>query len=148
MTSIRPFQPIDEDETIALWRACDLTRPWNDPKKDIARKLRVQPELFLVAIVDGRLVGSVMAGYDGHRGWMYYLGVAPAFRSRGIGRALVGEVENRLRQMGCPKVQLMVRSENVAASGFYQRLAYRRDDLVNLGKRLEVDEPGRTTADG
>ena len=78
---IRPFQPADEAAVIALWEACKLTRPWNDPRKDIARKLAVQPELFLVGTVDGEIVATVMAGYEGHRGWVNYLAVAPRARS-------------------------------------------------------------------
>ncbi|HEV3007768.1 MAG TPA: acetyltransferase GCN5, partial [Burkholderiales bacterium] len=77
---IRPFQAVDEPAVVALWKECRLTRPWNDPRKDIARKLAVQPELFLVGVVDGAVMASVMAGYEGHRGWVNYLAVAPAFR--------------------------------------------------------------------
>ena len=80
---IRPFQRSDEAALIALWEECRLTRPWNDPRKDIARKLAVQPELFLVGTVNGEIVGSVMAGYEGHRGWVNYLAVAPRARRRG-----------------------------------------------------------------
>lgn len=137
---IRVFEHADVDAVIALWRAAGLTRPWNDPYKDIERKRAVQPELFLVA-VDGReLVGTVMAGYDGHRGWLYYLATDPARRGEGIGRALVGAAEERLRAMGCPKVQLMVRPDNPDARGFYGTLGYEPFEVWSTGKRLIADE--------
>jgi len=139
---IRAFAPTDEDVVVALWEEAGLTRPWNDPRADIRRKLAVQPELFLVAVDDGHVVGSVMAGYDGHRGWLYYLAAAVSHRGRGIGRMLVGEAERLLEAMGCPKVQLMVRPENTGARGFYDALGYEPFDTWATGKRLVVDGPG------
>jgi len=139
---IRAFAPADEDVVVALWEEAGLTRPWNDPRADIRRKLAVQPELFLVAVDDGRVVGSVMAGYDGHRGWLYYLAAAASHRGRGIGRILVAEAERLLESMGCPKVQLMVRPDNAGARGFYDALGYEPFDTWATGKRLVVDGPG------
>ncbi|MFT4215946.1 MAG: GNAT family acetyltransferase [Micropruina sp.] len=138
---IREFSAADTEETVSLWETCRLTRPWNDPRADIARKLAVQPELFLVAEERGnaRIVGSVMAGYDGHRGWMYYLAVAPSHRGRGLGRTLVSEVEGRLEALGCPKTQLMVRADNRQACGFYTALGYEIGEVLMLGKRLIED---------
>jgi ribosomal protein S18 acetylase RimI-like enzyme len=136
---IRAFEPQDEAAVVALWEACKLTRPWNDPHKDIARKLAVQPELFLVGEADDRIVASVMAGYEGHRGWVNYLAVAPAFRGRGYGRTLMQHVEATLERRGCPKVSLLVRNANVDAIEFYRRLGYAQDDSVALGKRLIAD---------
>jgi ribosomal protein S18 acetylase RimI-like enzyme len=136
---IRPFGLADEAAVVALWEACGLTRPWNDPRKDIARKLTVQPELFLVGVTDGAVMASVMAGYEGHRGWMNYLAVAPPFRGRGLGRALVEHVERLLHERGCPKVNLQVRATNPAAVAFYRRLGYVQDESISLGKRLIVD---------
>jgi ribosomal protein S18 acetylase RimI-like enzyme len=136
---IRPFGLADEATVIALWEACGLTRPWNDPHKDIARKLTVQPELFLVGVTDGAVMASVMAGYEGHRGWMNYLAVAPRFRGRGLGRALVEHVERLLLERGCPKVNLQVRATNPEAVAFYRRLGYAQDESISLGKRLIVD---------
>jgi ribosomal protein S18 acetylase RimI-like enzyme len=136
---IRPFGLADEAAVVALWEACGLTRPWNDPRKDIARKLTVQPELFLVGVTDGAVMASVMAGYEGHRGWMNYLAVAPRFRGRGLGRALVEHVERLLHERGCPKVNLQVRATNPAAVAFYRRLGYVQDESISLGKRLIVD---------
>jgi ribosomal protein S18 acetylase RimI-like enzyme len=137
---IRTFHAADEGAVVALWDECGLTRPWNDPHKDIARKLEVQPELFLVGVVDEALIASVMAGYEGHRGWMNYLAVAPRFRARGYGRALVEHVEWLLLERGCPKINLQVRASNPAAVAFYRRLGYAQDESISLGKRLIVDE--------
>ena len=139
MMQIRAFQLIDEAAVVALWEECSLTRPWNDAQKDIARKLAVQPELFLVGVIDGAIVASVMAGYEGHRGWMNYLAVAPRFRGRGFGRGLVQHVERALLERGCPKVNLQVRATNLEAVAFYRRLGYAQDDSISLGKRLIVD---------
>ena len=124
---------------VALWRRCELTRPWNDPHKDIARKRTVQSELFLVAVEDGTIVAAAMAGYDGHRGSVNYLAVDPAYRRRGFGRALMRSIEEALASRGCPKVNLLVRSANAEVIAFYQRLGYARDDVVALGKRLIPD---------
>jgi ribosomal protein S18 acetylase RimI-like enzyme len=136
---IRVFERADEAAVVGLWEACGLTRPWNDPRKDIARKLAVQPELFLVGLADGAVMASVMAGYEGHRGWMNYLAVAPRFRGRGFGRALVEYVERLLLERGCPKINLQVRASNPAAVAFYRRLGYVQDESISLGKRLIVD---------
>jgi ribosomal protein S18 acetylase RimI-like enzyme len=138
---IRRFASADEDALVALWEAAGLTRPWNDPRKDIARKLRVQPEGFLVAVADDEIVGSVMAGYDGHRGWVNYLAVATDARRAGVGRALMAEAERVLAGLGCPKVNLQIRATNAAAIGFYEALGYTADDVVSLGRRLEHDAP-------
>ena len=137
---IRAFHEDDTEAVVALWEACDLTRPWNDPRKDIARKLAVQREWFLVAEDDGQIVGSVMAGYDGHRGWVNYLAVAPDRQRQGLARELMTEVERLLAGAGCPKINLQVRGTNDAALGFYERLGYTRDDVVSLGRRLEPDD--------
>ncbi len=138
--SIRPFEPADEDAVVALWRACGLVVPWNDPHRDIARKRAVDPEWFLVATVDGRVVGSVIAGYEGHRGWLNYLAVDPTRRSRGLGRTLVAEAERLLGAAGCPKVNLQIRTSNSGVIAFYRTLGYAVDDAVSLGKRLERDD--------
>lgn len=138
---IRPFRPEDTEPVIALWEAAGLTRPWNDPRKDIARKATVQPELFVVAEDgSGRIVGSVMAGYDGHRGWMNFLATQPDSRGLGVGRDLVAHVEAELLARGCPKVSLQVRTANAQVVDFYRRLGYEIDDTIALGKRLISDE--------
>lgn len=136
---IRPFEADDADVVVALWREAGLLRPWNDPYRDIERKQRTQPELFLVA-EDEVVVGSVMAGYDGHRGWLYYLAVASARRGEGIARALVGRAEQLLLRQGCPKVQLMVRPDNAPARGLYAALGDEPFDTWATGKRLIADD--------
>lgn len=138
---IRQFLPADVDAVVALWETAGLTRPWNDPRRDIARKLAVQPEGFLVAMDGVEIVGSVMAGYDGHRGWVNYLAVAPASRRAGLGRALMAEAERVLGELGCPKVNLQIRATNHAAVSFYEALGYSEDDVISLGRRLEHDAP-------
>ncbi|ANN65622.1 GNAT family acetyltransferase [Bordetella bronchialis] len=136
---IRPYQPADETAVIRLWRDCGLTRPWNDPRKDIARKLTVQAEWFLVGLAQGRVVASVMAGYDGHRGWINYLSVDPSCRKRGYGKALVHAVEQRFIAAGCPKINLLIRGDNAAVQDFYRTLGFTQDDVVSYGKRLIPD---------
>jgi len=136
---IRSFQPADAEAAIALWERCGLTRPWNDPRKDIARKLGVQPELFLVGEIDGRIVATAMAGYEGHRGWVNYLAIEPAAQRSGLGRALMTEIERLLLDRGCPKLNVQVRATNASAVEFYRSLGYALDDVVSLGKRLEPD---------
>jgi ribosomal protein S18 acetylase RimI-like enzyme len=138
---IRPFVAADEAAVVALWEECRLTRPWNDSRKDIARKLAVQPELFLVGVLDEAVIASVMAGYEGHRGWVNYLGVATRFRGRGFARELMQRVEDLLLERGCPKVSLLARADNPEAVDFYRHLGYRHDESVSLGKRLIEDTP-------
>ncbi|SFN12955.1 Ribosomal protein S18 acetylase RimI [Izhakiella capsodis] len=136
---IRAFQQDDFEEVITLWDRCDLLRPWNDPELDIERKMSYDPDLFLVAVVNGEIVGSLMGGYDGHRGSAYYLGVHPDYRGRGIANALVNRLEKKLIARGCPKITLLVRQENDAVIGFYEKLDYDTLDSVTLGKRLIED---------
>ena len=137
---IRGFRMEDAADVIALWERCGLVRSWNDPAKDIARKMRVQRELFLVGFVDEALVASIMAGYEGHRGWVNYLAVDAAHRRRGYARALMERVENSLTAMGCPKLNMQVRATNLEVLQFYSRLGYVQDAAVSLGKRLIPDE--------
>jgi len=136
---IRPYCAADEAALLALWQECDLLRPQNAPRKDIARKLKVNPEWFLVGELDGGIVAAVMAGYEGHRGWINYLAVSPARRRTGLGRALMVEAERLLRTAGCPKINLQVRTSNREVIAFYQQIGFAPDDVVSLGKRLEVD---------
>ncbi|MDW5377850.1 GNAT family acetyltransferase [Halomonas sp. HP20-15] len=137
---IRPFQHADEDAVIALWQACELSRPWNDPRRDIARKLAEDPSLFLVGILDGELIASAMAGYEGHRGWLHYLAVAPAHQGRGHGKRMIAAVERALIARGCPKLMLMVRHERPELLELYDRLGYTQGEFVTLGKRLIADD--------
>ncbi len=136
---IRVFSISDEAAVVELWHRCDLVRPWNDPHKDIQRKLTTQPELFLVGEIAGQIVASVMAGFDGHRGWVNFLAVSPEHRKSGFGRALMQYVEKALEARGCPKLNLQVRTTNHAVLEFYRRNGYVLDEVVSLGKRLIPD---------
>jgi len=134
---VRPFREEDRSQVVGLWQRAGLVVPWNDPEADIDQKLRFQPELFLVGEEDGKIVGTAMGGYDGHRGWIYYLAVSSEFRSRGHGRRLVEQVAVLLQKMGCAKLNIMVRSSNHEVKAFYQRLGFAEDDIACLGKRIE-----------
>lgn len=136
---IRPYQASDEAAVVTLWQACELTRPWNDPHKDIARKLQVHPELFLVGEVQGHLMASAMFGYEGHRGWVNYLAVSPGHQKQGHAKALMQLGEALLLARGCPKINLQVRASNAAVLAFYQSLGYQDDQVVSMGKRLIPD---------
>lgn len=135
---IRAFTTADTEPVVALWQACGLTRPWNDPHKDIARKARVQPELFLVGELHGAIIATAMGGYDGHRGSVYYMAVSPAHQGRRYGATLLGELESMLIAMGCPKINLMVRAGNPVAQ-FYDSLGYSLETSACYGKRLIPD---------
>ena len=136
---LRPYQAADEAAVIALWHACELTRPWNDPHQDIARKLTVQPDGFMLGCVAGEVVASAMFGFDGHRGWVNYLAVSPPHQRRGYARALMVAGEQWLTSVGCPKINLQIRSGNSAVIAFYQRLGYAADGVISMGKRLISD---------
>jgi ribosomal protein S18 acetylase RimI-like enzyme len=136
---LRSYRPADREALVSLWSICELTRPWNDPNRDIDRKLARDAENLLVLEEDGELIGSVMVGYEGHRGWINYLAVHPAHRRQGLGRLLMDEAETRLRGLGCPKVNLQVRNSNEAAREFYRQIGYTFDEAVSFGKRLEHD---------
>ncbi|MEM6987696.1 MAG: GNAT family acetyltransferase [Pseudomonadota bacterium] len=137
---IRPFSTEDEPAVVALWQRCGLLRSWNDPSRDIARKLAVQAEWFLVVESEsGDILGSAMVGYDGHRGWINYLAVDPRCQGQGIGRQLMARAEQVLRDAGCPKLNLQVRDGNRAAEAFYRSLGYQVDEVISFGKRLIPD---------
>ena len=136
---IREFQIDDTEATIGLWQNCGLTRPWNDPLRDINRKLAVDPELFLVGTLKNTLIASVMGGYDGHRGWIYYLAIDPDYQGAGYGMRLMQEIEARLLSKGCPKINLQIRAENKAVIDFYSSIGYSEDKTMSMGKRLIPD---------
>ena len=136
---IRQFEPADTAAVVALWQQCGLTRPWNDPAADIARKVAEQPELFLVALEANLVIGVIMGGYDGHRGSINYLAVTPNRQGTGVGRALVKRIEAMLTARGCPKINLQVRVDNAAANGFYEALGYQPFQVTDFGKRLIAD---------
>lgn len=139
---IRSFEDTDENDVIVLWEKCGLLRPWNDPHKDIARKRTLQRELFLVGVEGNAIIATIMAGYDGHRGWINYLAVDPARRRKGFGRALMDQAEHRLADLGCPKINLQVRRENREAVAFYECIGFREDAVLSFGKRLDQDDVG------
>ena len=137
---IRSYREYDEAAVVDLWREVfPDARPWNHPETDIRRKLTVQPELFYVALLDGEPVGTAMAGYDGHRGWVYLVAVRPPYRRIGIGTALMRRVEEALARMGCPKLNLQVRGSNDQVVAFYKRLGYHIEERVSMGKLLQAD---------
>lgn len=136
---LRTYQTTDEEAVIALWHACGLVVPQNNPKRDIVRKLRVNPELFLVGDLDGKIIATCMAGYEGHRGWINYLAVAPEHQRKGFAREVMQHAESLLRAAGCPKINLQVRSTNAAVIAFYEQLGFQIDAVTSLGKRLVSD---------
>jgi ribosomal protein S18 acetylase RimI-like enzyme len=138
-STCRLYRLSDAEALVSLWALCGLTRPWNDPYRDIARKIRVDPDGLLVLEEGRQLIGAVMVGYDGHRGWINYLAVHPDHRRQGLGRVLVAAAEQRLAELGCPKVNLQVRASNDEAVAFYRRIGYGVDDVVSMGRRLDND---------
>jgi ribosomal protein S18 acetylase RimI-like enzyme len=139
VTMIRAFAEPDRDAVVELWQRCDLTRPWNHPHHDIDRKLAVDPEGLLVADDGGKIVATVMVGYDGHRGWINYLAVDPDGQGGGLGARMMSAAEELLAARGCPKVNLQVRTSNAAAVAFYEAIGYLPDDVVSYGRRLVDD---------
>ncbi|BBO90212.1 GNAT family acetyltransferase [Desulfosarcina ovata] len=140
MIEIRPYESNDEMQVVQLWTACGLVVAWNNPHRDIQRKLAVQPELFLVGCLAYKIIATVMAGYDGHRGWINYLAVHPNYQHTGLGKRMMAEAEIRLRATGCSKINLQVRRTNAKVIEFYKKIGYKLDDVVSFGKRLEPDE--------
>lgn len=140
--TVRAFEPSDRDAVVRLWRRCDLVRPWNDADLDIDRKLAVDPGGFLVGVdpSSGDVVACVMAGYDGHRGWINYLAVDPDRQGTGAGRTIMVAAERLLAERGCPKVNLQIRTSNPDAITFYRRIGYVVDDVVSMGRRLVDDQ--------
>ncbi len=136
---IRSYRGEDKCDVIDLWIQCNLVVPANNPEKDIERKLAVNPKLFLVGMMDDTLVATCMAGYDGHRGWINYLAVAPQYRRQGIATRVMKAAERCLVSVGCPKINLQVRTSNMAVIQFYKSVGFSKDDVVSLGKRLVPD---------
>ena len=133
---VRPFDKKDQEQVIALWDACHLIKPPNDPVAAVAKKLAFQPELFLVGELDGEIVATVMAGYEGRRGWINYLGVHPDHRRLGLGGQIMQAAQERLEKLGCPKINLQVRTSNTQVIDFYKSIGYVEDHVLSFGKRL------------
>lgn len=136
---IREYLEIDQSAVINLWEKCGLIVPWNNAVLDIKRKLNVNRELFLVGVVKGKVITTVMGGYEGHRGWINYLAVHPDQRRYGFGREIMEAVEHLLKKMCCPKICLQIRTSNTDVISFYQSLGYMDDNVISLGKKLIVD---------
>jgi ribosomal protein S18 acetylase RimI-like enzyme len=145
--TVRQYRPEDEEAVIRLWSDCKLIVPHNDPQRDIHRKLKVNPEWFLVGEIAGEVVATCMAGYEGHRGWINYLAVSPPHRRRGLATRIMQEAERQLRAAGCPKINLQIRTCNADVIDFYKILGFTVDHVVSMGKRLEPDRPDQTTPD-
>jgi ribosomal protein S18 acetylase RimI-like enzyme len=137
---IRAYQEEDRSGVINVWRESEISRPWNDPDKDIDRKVATDPEGFFVASAKGQIIGTVMAGYDGHRGWIQYLAVDPSKQRSGVGKALLDAAIDLLKSRGCPKVNLQVRRSNTGVIRFYEKAGFVEDDVLSMGLRLVDDE--------
>lgn len=133
---IRSIQEADIEEVIALWKACDLTRPWNDPRTDIALAQQTPTSTVLVGWYRKEIGATAMVGYDGHRGWVYYLAVDPALRGKHFGRQIMVSAEAFVKAQGAVKIELMVRTNNDVAAGFYQTLGYQKEEVSVLSKWL------------
>lgn len=138
--TIRNYRLADEAAVIRLWQQCGLIVPWNNPQADIARKYADSPDLFFIGVIDDTPVATCMAGYDGHRGWIYYLAVAESRQRQGIAGRMVNHAETELRRRECPKIDLMVRNTNAAVIALYKSIGYGADPVVVLSKRLIEDE--------
>ena len=138
--TVREFGESDREGVIELWHSCGLTRSWNDPDLDINRKLTANDGGFFVAVHDGEILDSVMAGYVGHRGWINHLAVDPQRQGDGLGRLLMERAAQHLLDAGCPKINLQMRTDNSTAAQFYERLGYSVDDVVSMGKRIVHDD--------
>jgi ribosomal protein S18 acetylase RimI-like enzyme len=136
---IRSYLPQYRNAVIKLWRECDLLRSWNNAEKDIERKLKVNPDLFLVGFVDDRIVATVVGGYEGHRGWINYLAIDPVYQERGLGKQIMEAVEERIRALDCPKINIQIRVDNQDTVKFYESIGYEVDDVISMGKRLIKD---------
>lgn len=133
---IRPFEESDRPAVIELWRACNLTRPWNDPDTDISFCLDASSATLLVGEETGAILGTVMVGHDGHRGWVYYLATEPSRQRQGIGRLLMQAAEAWALKRGVPKLMLMVRPENASVRSFYERLGYGEEPRIIFSRKL------------
>ncbi len=138
--NIKPYHPNNQQAVINLWQACNLVVAWNDPVKDIQRKMLVDPDLFLIGKLSEDIVATVMGGYEGHRGWINYLAVSPEHQRKGYARAMMQQVEVLIQQKGSPKINLQVRSNNTDVIQFYQAIGYDIENAVGLGKRLIPDD--------
>jgi ribosomal protein S18 acetylase RimI-like enzyme len=141
---IRAYSADDRNGVIELWSECGLVVPQNNPELDIERKLKVNPEWFLVGELDGKIIATCIVGYDGHRGWINYLAVSPQYRRQGFAAKLMQEAEKILQNAGCPKINLQVRTSNKDVIEFYKSIGFSKDDVISMGKRLVKDSSAET----
>jgi ribosomal protein S18 acetylase RimI-like enzyme len=134
---ITTYKPKFQDAVVDLWKTCNLITPQNDPVEDIKKKTSFQPELFFVGLLEGKVIGSIMVGYEGHRGWMNYMAVNPKYQRQGYGRKLVQKAIAELKKIGCVKINLQVRRSNTSVIDFYKHLGFQEDDVISLGMRLK-----------
>ena len=137
--NITIFEDKHRTQVIDLWEKCNLIKSWNDPNKDIDRKLKVNDNLFLIVEFNKVIIGSAMIGYDGHRGSLYYLAVDPKHQRKGVGKMLMKEIEKRLIEVGCPKINIFIRNSNIEVKEFYQSIDYEEQNCLVYGKRLIPD---------
>ncbi len=137
--TFRKFKKSDTEEVIKLWKKCKLIVPWNDPFKDVNRKLSIKDNLFIIGEMNKHIIASAMAGYDGHRGYIYYLAVLPEYQKKGIGYSILSIIEKKLLKVGCTKINLFVRNTNIRVKAFYKMNDYEIQDSQIYGKRLIED---------
>ena len=145
MVHIRPYKDNDQEQVIKLWRLVFPNAPaHNDPMQDIQSKTAIQPELFFVRILDDKVVGTAMSGFDGHRGWVYYVAVHPEYRRNGIGTKLMQRIESSLHDLDCSKINLQIRSDNAEVRSFYESIGYALEERISMGKRLGLSSKTRS----
>lgn len=121
---------------VALWEKTGLTRPWNDPTQDIQRALSAKSSTIFIAKNDHKIIGTAMAGYEGHRGWIYYLAVDPDYQKQGLGKKLYNTAEQWLKNQGAPKIQILIRADNQKVISFYEGLGFEKSSSLLMGKKI------------
>lgn len=134
---IRDAEDDDITDVISLWEQCGLTRPWNDPRSDIVLARQTPTSRLLVGVDEDQIVATALVGCDGHRGWLYYMAVDPGQQGMGLGQRMLTTAEEFVQSQGASKLQLMVRTDNTQASGFYQASGYLPEDTTVFGKRFD-----------
>ena len=134
---VRSYRKKDEKQVIQLWKMSNLIIPKNNPLRDIDEKIRFQPDLFLVGLLDKKLIGTIMVGYEGHRGWINYLAIHQEFRGKGFGVKLMDYATEILTNMGCQKINVQIRKTNNSVIEFYKKLGFTDDEVISYGKRIE-----------
>jgi ribosomal protein S18 acetylase RimI-like enzyme len=138
--AVAPIADADVAAVIALWQACGLTRPWNDPTADIALARKGPNSAILIGRDGNAIVATAMVGHEGHRGWVYYVAVDPHRQGKGYGRAIMNAAEDWLRATGIEKLQLLVRPGNTQVKAFYESLGYGEQPRIMFAKWLDGRE--------